>query len=181
MNPEDEATDEEEDDNPIFDRFTSRPYSAEETAKRLQRYRRSSPKLLKYLLQRERQKLHELNDHFPDVYAFKLSHPQWGRMVALETRIQLLNQVLDEREPQAVVPGAASEPEQEVSKPVSRREFIDSILNQKGWSLYDLAKETGVDYKTVWNCANGKTRRPYPRTLKLLANALGVDVRAIPN
>jgi transcriptional regulator with XRE-family HTH domain len=42
-----------------------------------------------------------------------------------------------------------------------------------------LANETGFDYTTLWRIETGRTRRPHPHGLKLLADKLGVEAEAL--
>ncbi len=42
-------------------------------------------------------------------------------------------------------------------------------------SLRELADESGVSYNTIWFIEAGRRRRTHPRTIRKLANALGVE------
>jgi lambda repressor-like predicted transcriptional regulator len=57
----------------------------------------------------------------------------------------------------------------------AREAFIRPILEKKGFSVHDWARTAKVDFHTANNYLKGKTR-PYPSTLKKLADALDVEV-----
>jgi lambda repressor-like predicted transcriptional regulator len=61
----------------------------------------------------------------------------------------------------------------------ARSSFVTPILEKKGWSVADWAKEAKVDYKTVHSYLKRATA-PYPNTRKKLADALGVRVDLLP-
>lgn len=46
-------------------------------------------------------------------------------------------------------------------------------------SLRELADESGVSYNTIWFIEAGRRRRTHPRTIRKLANALGVEPKAL--
>jgi hypothetical protein len=54
-----------------------------------------------------------------------------------------------------------------------RQKFVQPLLEAKGWSIHDWAKNASVDFHTANNYLKGKTN-PYPNTRKKLADALGV-------
>jgi lambda repressor-like predicted transcriptional regulator len=60
-----------------------------------------------------------------------------------------------------------------------RREVVDSILTEKGWSILDWANEAEVAHATAMDYLQGKTR-PYRSTLLKLAKALGIPVAKLP-
>ena len=47
---------------------------------------------------------------------------------------------------------------------------------RRGYSLRELAELSGVTQDNIWKIEHGKTRRPHGRTLRKLAEALGVEV-----
>jgi len=56
----------------------------------------------------------------------------------------------------------------------------DELRRQRvlqGYSLRDLAKRAGVTQDNIWKIEQGVTRRPHGKTLRKLAEALGVEVR----
>jgi hypothetical protein len=62
----------------------------------------------------------------------------------------------------------------------NRREaFLKPILKEKGFSVHDWANEAKVDFHTANGYLKGKTK-PYPTTLKKLADALGIEVAKLP-
>lgn len=64
--------------------------------------------------------------------------------------------------------------------PSSTREaFINPILEKKGLSVHQWANNAKVDFHTADNYLKGKTK-PYPDTLKKLADALGIDIAKLP-
>lgn len=46
----------------------------------------------------------------------------------------------------------------------------------QGYSLRDLAEKAGVTQDNIWKIERGVTRRPHGKTLRKLAEALGVSV-----
>lgn len=55
----------------------------------------------------------------------------------------------------------------------------DELRRQRalhGYSLRDLAEKAGVTQDNIWKIEHGKTKRPHGRTLRKLAEALGIDV-----
>ena len=119
-----------------------------------------------------------------------MSHPQTGTVRAIETRIQLIERVLEERESQKHEDAVLSETEctenrsevesGSVSQAEARTEFVRRILVQKGMTLSGLAAEAGLDPKTIRNYVDGKSKS-YPHTRKRIADALGVDVQDLPD
>jgi len=51
-----------------------------------------------------------------------------------------------------------------------------NLLEEKGFSQYRLAKETGLDKGLISKIATGETAEPKPTTLKKIASVLGVDL-----
>ena len=49
------------------------------------------------------------------------------------------------------------------------------ILEKKGFSIRGWARKAGVDFHTANDYLKGKSK-PYPDTLKSLADALGIEV-----
>jgi lambda repressor-like predicted transcriptional regulator len=62
---------------------------------------------------------------------------------------------------------------------VTRRAFIEPLLEKKGWSTFDWAIEATVDPNTATDYLAGTTR-PHRNTRKKLADALGVPVEQLP-
>jgi lambda repressor-like predicted transcriptional regulator len=61
----------------------------------------------------------------------------------------------------------------------AREAFIRPILEKKGFSVHKWATVAKVDFHTADNYLKGKAK-PYPDTLKSLADALGVEVAKLP-
>lgn len=61
----------------------------------------------------------------------------------------------------------------------TREAFLRPILDKKGFSVHDWARRANVDFHTADNYLKGKTK-PYPDTLKKLADALGTEVEKLP-
>jgi lambda repressor-like predicted transcriptional regulator len=61
----------------------------------------------------------------------------------------------------------------------TRKAFIRSLLDRAGLSVNDWATKAKVDYHTADNYLKGKAK-PYPATLKKLADALNVEVAKLP-
>jgi hypothetical protein len=80
----------------VFKRLSSRPYSAADEADSLKRFRASRTNWLEYWLEKHRAKLFDLQQQYPDLDP--LSHPQTGRLRAIRRKIELIEQVLDERD-----------------------------------------------------------------------------------
>jgi hypothetical protein len=78
----------------------------------------------------------------------------------------------------AFASSTASESQPEVKLP-SRREFVESILEQKGWSILDWANEAEVAHATAMDYLDEKTR-PYRSTRLKLAKGLGISVDRLP-
>ena len=51
---------------------------------------------------------------------------------------------------------------------------LRTLRQQKVLTLRELEERSGVAYNTIWHLENGK-RGAQPRTIRKLANALGVD------
>lgn len=49
----------------------------------------------------------------------------------------------------------------------------------RGYSLRELAERSGVTQDNIWKIEHGKTRRPHGRTLRRLADALGIEPREL--
>src|SRR3954470_6435182 len=64
-------------------------------------------------------------------------------------------------------------------KSFSRKSFVLPLLKEKGWSLSDWAIESKADSHAVNDYLNGK-RNPYASTRLKLAQALGVEVKYLP-
>ncbi|MGC2529827.1 MAG: helix-turn-helix transcriptional regulator [Candidatus Acidiferrum sp.] len=62
----------------------------------------------------------------------------------------------------------------------TRKAFIKPILDKQGLSIHDWATKANVDFHTANNYLKGKTKQPYPATLKKLAEALGIEVTKLP-
>jgi lambda repressor-like predicted transcriptional regulator len=70
--------------------------------------------------------------------------------------------------------------EPDVTNPANKRaSFVQGILEVKGWSVLDWAKDSGVDYNTARDYLAGKTK-PYSSTRKKFADSLGVKVEELP-
>lgn len=55
----------------------------------------------------------------------------------------------------------------------------DELQRQRvlqGYSLRDLAEKSGVTQDNIWKIEHGVTKRPHGRTLRRLAEALGIEV-----
>jgi hypothetical protein len=66
-------------------------------------------------------------------------------------------------------------------QPLAARElFVCPRLVEKGWSIHDWAKQSGVDFHTADDYLKGR-RRCYPSTRKKLADSLGVGVVQLPD
>lgn len=53
------------------------------------------------------------------------------------------------------------------------------LRERKALSRRDLAERADVDESTIYRVEVGRTVRPVPKTLRKLANALGVDVEVL--
>jgi hypothetical protein len=60
-----------------------------------------------------------------------------------------------------------------VARSSIRKSFVQPILDERGWSIEDWAKESKVDFHTANDYLKGITE-PYPSTRKKLAVSLGV-------
>jgi hypothetical protein len=74
---------------------------------------------------------------------------------------------LDEQNPAAVKSGDR------------RKSVVMPILQEKGWSIHDLAINSTVDFHTANDYINGRTK-PYSSTRKKLAESLGIKVQDLP-
>lgn len=63
--------------------------------------------------------------------------------------------------------------------PLTRREFVQRILDEKGWSILDWANEANVSHATAMDYVKGE-RTPYRSTRLKLAQALGISVGELP-
>jgi hypothetical protein len=61
-----------------------------------------------------------------------------------------------------------------------RKTILDKMLTQAGFSIRDWAKRANVDFHTAQNYREGNTGRPYPDTIKKLADALGKTPEEMP-
>lgn len=66
---------------------------------------------------------------------------------------------------------------------VVQGELLDTIFdiayNLHGWSTNRLAKQAGLAWSTIERLYVGQTRRPQFRTIVLLSNTVGMDVRLV--
>jgi len=60
-----------------------------------------------------------------------------------------------------------------------RESRIRPLLERKGWSTNDWAVDSGLDFHTVSDYLEGKTR-PYANTRTKLAKSLGIDITELP-
>src|SRR3984885_16134915 len=102
--------------SPFFKRLSSRPYSAADDTASLNRFRTWPTNRLEYWLERHRKKLFSLQQKFPDLDP--LSHPQTGAFRAARRTIQLVEQVLNERD--AAEAASATTIVTPVEKPTAR-------------------------------------------------------------
>jgi len=65
------------------------------------------------------------------------------------------------------------------ARAAARQKFIKRRMKEKGWSRGDWAQESGVDYHTIADFLDGKTK-PYASTRKKLAETLGVEIDDFP-
>lgn len=61
----------------------------------------------------------------------------------------------------------------------SRKQFVEAILTEKGWSILDWSNEAGVAYHTAADYLSG-VKNPYRSTRVKLARALGVSPNQLP-
>lgn len=80
----------------VFKRLSSRPHSDLDDVASLKRFRAWPTNRLEYWLEKHRKKLFTLQQRFPDIDP--LSHPQTGAFRATRRTIQLVEQVLNERD-----------------------------------------------------------------------------------
>ena len=59
-----------------------------------------------------------------------------------------------------------------------RRNNIPALLDQIGWSIYRLAKEVNMEYKSVHTLVNSEEIPPQTHhiTMRKIADALGVNI-----
>jgi hypothetical protein len=62
----------------------------------------------------------------------------------------------------------------------TREAVLGPILSKKGFTVTGWATQAGVDFHTADDYLNGLTK-PYPDTLKKLANALGIKAEEMPD
>lgn len=76
--------------------------------------------------------------------------------------------------------GATSVPQVQINELANKRKaLVEPILDEKGWSIHQLAVEAQLDFHTVNDYLKGKTR-PNRSTRKQLAEALGIRVENLP-
>ena len=102
----------------LFKRLSSRPYSAVDDAASLNRFRAWPTNRLEYWLEKHRKKLFTLQQKFPDLDP--LSHPQTGAFRSARRTIELVEQVLNERDAAELT--AITTAQQPVEKPAERLE-----------------------------------------------------------
>lgn len=56
------------------------------------------------------------------------------------------------------------------------RETLRKIREEKGYSLRELAELSGVDYTSLYRWETLDTARPFPKNVKKVANALGIEI-----
>ena len=52
---------------------------------------------------------------------------------------------------------------------------LGQLREQRALSLRDLEQLSGVSYNTIWFIEAGRRKRAHPRTIRKLAQALGVE------
>jgi hypothetical protein len=60
-----------------------------------------------------------------------------------------------------------------------RKAFVGPLLESRGWSILDWAKDSGVDFHTANDYVNGETK-PFLSTRKKLADSLGINAKDLP-
>jgi hypothetical protein len=73
-----------------------------------------------------------------------------------------------------------SDPRKGTGVSSTRRQMIEPILKQKGFSVTEWASKSGVDVHTALNYLNEKTKNPDASTRKKLAEGLGINVGQFP-
>ena len=53
---------------------------------------------------------------------------------------------------------------------------LQMLMDERGWTQADLARETGINTSNIAYLVNGKTKDPRLQTLLLLADAFGVSL-----
>lgn len=96
----------------------------------------------------------------------------------LAQRLAELQQQLKSSANQSSV-STPSQPDKRASASRARREFVEPILGEKGWSILQWALEAEVAYNTVADYLAGK-KNPYPSTRVKLAKALGISANLLP-
>jgi len=84
--------------------------------------------------------------------------------------------------PEKKAAGADWAPQGMSERPVAsnqRGAFLKPILDQKGFSVHDWARQADVDFHTANDYLNGKTN-PYKSTRRKLADAIGLKVEELP-
>lgn len=59
------------------------------------------------------------------------------------------------------------------------RERILSLLNERGWTIAELSKRSGVPIDTIKNITSGKITDPRLSTLEALADAFGISINCL--
>jgi len=60
-----------------------------------------------------------------------------------------------------------------------RRGNLIRLRQTRGWSVRHLASLAGLQYKTIYDVERGTITNPQPKTVKALADALGVEMDEI--
>lgn len=56
---------------------------------------------------------------------------------------------------------------------------LREIRESRALSLRELEQLSGVSYNTIWRIEDGRRKRTHPRTVRKLAQALGVEPREL--
>lgn len=113
------------------------------------------------------------------------THGGEGWRLRLEEEKQHLMVALQESEAELVRTSSSPSVQTVESKSTNvaagntREAFLRPILDKNGFSVHGWATEANVDFHTANDYLKGKTK-PYPDTLKKLANALGIEVATLP-
>lgn len=78
-----------------------------------------------------------------------------------------------------IKPISAKPTKPRTAESISRREFVEPLLDAKGWSILDWANEAEISHATAIDYLDKKTK-PYRSTRLKLAKALGIDVEQLP-